>query len=139
MSGPRSHVPHGVLLTSCVCCPLPHPHSFLALGEVSLLQTGLIFGDHSPGGPALWAWGEGHTWHGGKGNKQTNKAKEGRTRICFLPGGKASPWRARAGSRSRPQSVPISQDRGSHGTVLDPQHPPHLGTCLEMLIFWIPP
>ena len=48
---------------------------------------------------------------------QTEKAKAGRTRPCLLPGGRAPPRRARAGSRSRPQSAPVNQGRGSHGAV----------------------
>lgn len=69
--------------------------------------------------------------------KQTEKGK-GRVNKAMLP----TRWQrvsteGAGGLRLRPQSVPISQDRSSHGVVLDPQHP-HLGTCLEMLVFWIP-
>lgn len=77
MSGPGVTVPHGALLTGCVCCPLPHPHSFLALGEVGLLETGLfIFGDHSPGVQPSGPGGGPHlAWRERK--QKQKKAKEG--------------------------------------------------------------
>lgn len=65
---------------------------------------------------------------------KTEKGK-GRVNKAITTRWQGSPRRGAAGSRLRPQSVPISQDRGSHSVVLDPQHPPHLGTCLEMLVF----
>lgn len=135
MSGPGVTVPHGALLTAASAVPFLIPTPFLALGEVSLFGNWALhlWGPQLPGiqpsGPGerpTLAWRE---------RKQTEKGK-GRVNKAMLPTRwQRVPRRAQAGSRLRPQSVPISQDRGSHGVVLHPQHPPHLGTCLEMLVF----
>lgn len=82
--------------------------AFWKLGSSSLGTTALGV---RPSGP-----GERPTL--GMQGKETNKRGKGRVDKAMLPtGGRASPRRARAGSRSRPQSAPVSQDRGSHGVV----------------------
>ena len=80
--------------------------AFRKLGSSSLGSTAPGVRPSGPGErPALGVQGE-----------EANREGKGRADEAMLPaGGRAPARRARAGSRSRPQSAPVNQGRGSHG------------------------